>query len=124
MLRDTANCQREGLGPVSTNHRIDCEAHLFHKTILLEFVAVREAAQQSPLPLFIDVSDFILRPAKGSILLDIRRVVRICARVSMTSLVRFAVEQKVAKDTTGTPEETVRPALDATLVLIKHKHRA
>lgn len=44
--------------------------------------------------------------------------------MSSASLLCLAVEEEVAQDATGAPEETVRPALDAALVLVKDKDRA
>jgi hypothetical protein len=39
-------------------------------------------------------------------------------------LVCFAIEEKVAEDPAWAPEETVGPALDATLVFVEHEHGA
>ena len=46
------------------------------------------------------------------------------ASVAGAALVCLAVEEKVAEDAGGAPEETVCPALDATLVLVKDKDGA
>lgn len=41
--------------------------------------------------------------------------------MASAALVRLAVEEKVAEDAGGAPEEAVCPALDATLLLVKDK---
>ena len=40
------------------------------------------------------------------------------------SLVGLTIEQKIAQDATGTPEEPVGPTFDATLVLVEHEYGA
>ena len=46
------------------------------------------------------------------------------ASVACATLVCLAVEEKVAEDAGRTPEETVGPALDTALVLVKDKDGA
>lgn len=48
----------------------------------------------------------------------------LCTAVSRAALVGLAVEEKVAEDAGGRPEEAVSPAFDAGLVLVKDKDGA
>lgn len=108
---------------------------LFHEAVGLELVAVGEAADEDTFTLSVEAerARLALGPAEGLALeaCAVHVVLRVLvdglwglcthASVAGTTLVRFAVEEKVAKDAGGAPEEAVCPALDATLVLVKDK---
>jgi hypothetical protein len=54
------------------------------------------------------------------------RSLQLVVRLPMpcSSLIRLTVQQKIAQYPTRAPEETVRPALDPTLVLVEHEYGA
>jgi hypothetical protein len=110
--------------------------HLFHQPIWFELVAVGQATHQRSFPLLVHPyeSTFCLWPTErlsiqpGAIVAVLRLFASIRIRpgapITSTLLVCLAIEQEVAKNTTWAPEETICPALDTALVLIKDKYRA
>lgn len=141
-----SNTSRRSIDTALTGNDRSYSTHLLHHATRLELVTVGQAAHKAALaqPVDTETAGFILGPAErricpllefdsvGRILLllllllfdNIR--VAICASTAMASppLLRLAVQEEVAKDTTRAPEESVGPTLDTTLVLVENKHGA
>lgn len=103
--------------------------HLLHHPARFEFVAVGEAAHQAAFALAVDAGQTVglaLRPAQRLAVFRLLIIVllRSGAPVPCPALFRLAVEEEVAKDAAGAPEEPIGPPLDAALVLVEHEDRA
>lgn len=110
--------------------------HLLHHAPRLELVAVRQTADQAAFALPINARKTVCLALWSAqclaLVLDRLLVLRFdfyvgllgaCAPMTGASLLRLAVEEEVAKYTTRAPEESVRPPLDTTFVLIKDEDR-
>ncbi len=111
------------------------QTYLFHHASRLELVAVRQAPDEAPFALPVDPQPRSL-PARAAERLALRlgavrhagliAWVGIVARAPMAraTFLRLAVEEEISEYPAGTPKETVRPALDAALVLVKDENGA
>lgn len=105
--------------------------HLLHHPARLEFVAVSEAAYEAALALAVDAGEAVgltLWPAQRLAVLRLLLVISslFCAGAPMPcpALLGLAVEEEVAQDAAGAPEEAVGPPLDAALVLVEDEDGA
>jgi hypothetical protein len=110
---------------------------LFHHPTRLEFIAVRQAADQAPFALSVDPQPGGL-PAGTAKRLAFRfggsGAISACwialiaviasAPVTRATFLGFAIEQEIAQYPAWTPKKAIRPTLDAALVLVKDEHGA
>lgn len=108
--------------------------YLLHHASGFELVAVGQAADKAPLPLPVHShsTGLALGPAERLtlrldtvhaevFLMDLPMDLSVGRPVSSASLLCFAIEKEITKNTAWTPEEAVRPTLDAALILVKDK---